>query len=411
MLILRVRRKEKSKSMQEVFRDEILASSRMVSDVVTLTFMHTTDIMGSGIDTVFNQLARRAYKWFDDVKYLTVKTDYSGRPEHILVKLPTDSKSLRNSFFIWPPALISSLKSTESSDAIICSTFPMAIPYILARKPLKCFIGWGRAPVAPYSRAHEKLFLMLGGLFEREALRHADIRLSPSRFVQRIFERDHIQTSCMYLDGVDFAIFDERKFRDKVEIKKQFAPDTSKKIISFVSRIAPHKNIEMLISAMSRVAEEDSDSLLLIAGSSDFPYYYERLLSLVKRLDISDSVRFLGRLNWADLAALYAVTDVYVSPSLWEGTFRAEPFAMKVPMVAFDVSSASETIQDSITGRLVKDVSSDALANVIIDLLGDERRCRIMGEAGYEWAMANLNFDRIAERLFPLILEGLQNRR
>jgi glycosyltransferase involved in cell wall biosynthesis len=118
----------------------------------------------------------------------------------------------------------------------------------------------------------------------------------------------------------------------------------------------------------------------------------------------------LGRLNWLDLATLYAASDIYVSPSLWEGTFRAEPFAMKVPMVAFDVSSASETIHDNITGRLVRHMSSDALASVIIDLLGDERRRRRMGEAGYEWAMANLNFDRIAEKLFPLILEGLQNR-
>jgi glycosyltransferase involved in cell wall biosynthesis len=372
--------------------------------------MHATDIMGSGIDTVFNQLARRAYKWFDDVKYLTVKTDYSGRPEHILVKLPIDSRSLRNMFFVWPPALVSSLGSTESSDAIICSTFPMAVPYILARRPLKCFIGWGRAPIAPYSRAHEQLFLTLGGLIEREALRNADIRLSPSRFVQKIYERDRIQTTCMYIDGVDFAIFDEKKFKNKAELKKRFVPETSKKVISFVSRIAPHKNIEMLISAMSRVAVEDNDSMLLIAGSTDFPYYYERLMSLIKHLDISDSVRFLGRLNWTDLAALYAATDVYVSPSLWEGTFRAEPFAMKVPMVAFDMSSASETIQDNITGRLVRHISSDALANAIIDLLGDETRRRKMGEAGYEWAMANLNFDRIAEKLFPLILKRLENR-
>jgi len=387
-----------------------VAFSRQVTNLVTVTFMHATDIMGSGIDTVFNQLARRAYKWFDDVKYLTVKTDYSGLPEHVLIKLPADSKSLRNSFFIWPPALLSSLRNIEKSDAIICSMFPMSFPYILARRPLKCYIGWGRAPVAPYLRTQEKLFFTLSGLIEREALRNSQIRLSPSRLVQKIYEREHIETTFMYIDGVDFTIFDESKFRNKAEMKKRFTPDTSKKIISFVSRIAPHKNIETLISAMSHIVKEDRDCLLLIAGSSDFPYYYERLLSLVRQLDISDSVRFLGRLNWLDLAALYAATDIYVSPSLWEGTFRAEPFAMKVPMVAFDVSSASETIHDNITGRLVRDMSSNALASVIIDLLGDERRRRKMGEAGYEWAMANLNFDRIAEKLFPLILEGLRNR-
>jgi glycosyltransferase involved in cell wall biosynthesis len=377
--------------------------------MVAITFMHHTDIMGSGIDTVFHQLMIRAHKWFDKVYYLTVKTDYANSSNHILIKpfLDIDNRMIRNLFFLWPPSLISALKIIEKSDVVFCSSFPMALLFLQARRPLKCFIGWGRAPPAPYLGLHEKIYMTVSWLIEKEALRYADIRLSPSRFVQQMYERDGIQTTFMYLDGIDFKTYDYKKFNDKKKLKKQFTGSEDKHIVSFVGRIVPHKNIETLIIAMKKVIKENSNTILLIAGPKDVPYYYKYLKSLIKYLRLEKFIRFLGKLNWYELASLYAASDLYVSPSLWEGFFRAEPYAMKVPMVLFDVASASETVIDGVTGKLVKEISSDALADAILDLLNDEERRKQMGEAGYKWAYENLNFDRIAERLFNLLLESL----
>ena len=377
--------------------------------MVTITFMHHTDVMGSGIDTVFHQLMIRAQKWFDKVYYLTVKTDYYNSANHIILKpfLKQGNKIFRNLFFLWPPSLVSALKIIEESDIILSSSFPMALLFLQARRPLKCFIGWGRAPPAPYMALHEKMYITLAWLIEKEALRYADIRLSPSRFVQKMYKREGIQTTFMYLDGIDFKTFDFKKFNDKKKLKKEFTGSEDKHIISFVSRIVPHKNIEALILAMKKIVKEDGNTMLLIAGPKDVPYYYNYLMSIIKQLGLEKFIRFLGKLNWYELASLYAASDLYVSPSLWEGFFRAEPYAMKVPMILFDVASASESVIDGITGKLVKEISSDALADAILDLLSDEERRKQMGEAGYKWAYENLNFDRIAERLFNLLLESL----
>lgn len=278
----------------------------------------------------------------------------------------------------------------------------MALTYFLSHKsnPIKTFIGWGYAPSSPFKHPIEKTYVKIAKNTELLALKKSNIRLSPSKYVQKVYKEKHdITTERLYLDGIDFSNFDFLKYDKKSLLTNKYKQFTDKKIVIFVGSMAPHKNIECLINA-TKLALKDVDNLVLVlAGRASYPLYYQKIRKLVLDLGISRKVFFVGRLGWKSLAEFYAISDLFVSPSLYEGFLRAEAYAFKVPMVAFDVASHSETIMDQKTGRLVRDISPEALAEAIVEIILNENKRKKFGENGYAWAKKNLDFDIIAKKL------------
>jgi glycosyltransferase involved in cell wall biosynthesis len=78
-------------------------------------------------------------------------------------------------------------------------------------------------------------------------------------------------------------------------------------------------------------------------------------------------------------------------------TSRGEGFSNSIleymaagkPVIATDVGGAREAIIDGETGYLVASDDDAAMASKLIEILGDEKRARVMGEKGKQ---------RIAER-------------
>lgn len=81
----------------------------------------------------------------------------------------------------------------------------------------------------------------------------------------------------------------------------------------------PHKNLVRLIEAYASLPPELSPSLppLVIAGAWDERYPEPKIRAT--ELGLAERVRFLGRVNDADLPALYSAATLFVFPSLYEG--------------------------------------------------------------------------------------------
>ncbi|OGI80411.1 hypothetical protein A2W43_03235 [Candidatus Nomurabacteria bacterium RIFCSPHIGHO2_12_40_11] len=85
-------------------------------------------------------------------------------------------------------------------------------------------------------------------------------------------------------------------------------------ILLAVSRLAPEKNLSLVIKILARVREKFPDIGLVIVGSGSEE---NRLKTLVKRLKLEDAVAFAGWQN--DLASFYKTADAFIQTSLFEG--------------------------------------------------------------------------------------------
>lgn len=135
--------------------------------------------------------------------------------------------------------------------------------------------------------------------------------------------------------------------------------------------------------------------------------------AMIRDLGIGDRVTFLGRLSVEELARLYNVHEVLVSPSLYEGFGlpAAEAQACGAPVVATTAGAFPEVVADGVTGMLVPPGDARALADAIEALLRDPARRMAMGAAGVRRIEEQFSWRTCAVRTAELYEDVLARRR
>lgn len=150
----------------------------------------------------------------------------------------------------------------------------------------------------------------------------------------------------------------------------------------------PHKNLVGLVSAWTAPASlaEAADADLVIAGPWDERYGEARQLADAAG---DASIRWLGRVPDADLAALYAAATVFVFPSLFEGFGLPviEAMACGTPVICSNATALPEVAGDAAV--LFDPGAPDAGATLRAALervLGDAKLRQQLRERGLERA-------------------------
>jgi glycosyltransferase involved in cell wall biosynthesis len=162
----------------------------------------------------------------------------------------------------------------------------------------------------------------------------------------------------------------------------------------FVGADFTRKGGQVLLEAWPIVRKEVPNAELVIAGPKRNP----------SSADLP-GVRWVGRVNHDEVAALYRSASVFVLPSLFEpwGFVFMEAMGNGLPCVATACCAMPEIIDDGVTGRLVAPGKAQPLAEALIELLADPTGAATMGRAahakvvhGDSWADV---VDRIATHL------------
>jgi glycosyltransferase involved in cell wall biosynthesis len=113
---------------------------------------------------------------------------------------------------------------------------------------------------------------------------------------------------------------------------------SSQTIITEISRTDTTKRKDVLIRAFARVLDQHPDCLLVISIDDRRANQASRLKRLIQELDIESRVAVVGSI-WDILPDLYAVTDIYCTPSVMEGFGMSaqEAAASGVPVVSSDL--------------------------------------------------------------------------
>lgn len=161
-------------------------------------------------------------------------------------------------------------------------------------------------------------------------------------------------------------------------------------IIGVLARIHPIKRQHLVLDALERLAVDQPQLTLELAGSSSDDAYRTSLATRVQRSSVlRDRVRFLGHVSKADLPAVVGRWLVAVLPSEQEnfGHSVVTTAAFGVPVVL--TSGVALAAEAELAGAaIVANPSADDLASAIQRLLGcDEplrRRC-VEFAARYDW--------------------------
>lgn len=154
--------------------------------------------------------------------------------------------------------------------------------------------------------------------------------------------------------------------------------ETSDPLVVGIGRLHEQKGFDLLLQAFARVAAVMPEARLQIAGVGA---QADSLAGLAGKLGIADRLSWLGFRS--DIPAVMASARVVAFPSRYEGfgLVLAEAGAAARPVVAFDLPTTREIVEDEVTGRIVPLGDLDAFAQALSELLRDPELARRQGQA------------------------------
>lgn len=202
----------------------------------------------------------------------------------------------------------------------------------------------------------------------------ASLRVTPSVFLRRVFLA-HGLTAEVIPNIIDLSRFvpaPPRSFGD--------APQ-----LVVTRNLEPIYDISTAIRAFAAIMPVFPGARLTIAGSGpELP----RLQALVVKLGLQGQIRFSGRIENADIPALYSVADCLLNTSTVDNMPISilEAFASGVPVVSTCAGGIPDLVEQGVSGLLVPIGDYQAMARELIRVLQDPSLAGSLRQAGLRQA-------------------------
>jgi glycosyltransferase involved in cell wall biosynthesis len=192
---------------------------------------------------------------------------------------------------------------------------------------------------------------------------------------------------------------------DLEEIDRKAAPiDVGAKepVLLSVGRLESNKGFVTLVRALARVR---AGFLWILVGEGP---ERGKIETEIARSGLGAKARLVGRVSEAELHALYDRADLFVHPTLYEGSSMVtlEAMAHRKPVVASRTGGIPDKVVSGESGLLVPPGDEDALAFAVRDALSSKERLVRWGAKGratveerFSWARRVKDVVRLYERL------------
>ncbi len=175
------------------------------------------------------------------------------------------------------------------------------------------------------------------------------------------------------------------------------------RFILFVGTLEPRKNLRRLIEAFASLANDETETTLVIVGASG--WLTSDLAPLVSTHGLGERITFAGYVSDDDLPHWYRAATVFCYPSLYEGFGLPvlEAMACGTPVITSRTSSLPELTGDAAV--LVDPTDVAELARALKTVLADESRRHTMSRTGLARASA-YSWERTAAATLEVIRDA-----
>ncbi|MDZ4672094.1 MAG: glycosyltransferase family 4 protein [Phototrophicales bacterium] len=209
---------------------------------------------------------------------------------------------------------------------------------------------------------------------EKQVLAHSHIITSDSAYTKQILGDlhgssigDKVRVMAGWVDKTHFFITDDRE-----TLKQQFGVSPGVPFFFTLRRLEPRNGIDMLLHALKIVHEAGHPFQMVIGGGGS---QKESLIALRDTLGLTNHIRFLGRVDDADLPRWYSACDVFLLPTHTLecfGIITLESFASGRPVIATPVGAIPEIVNQIEPRWLSSDNTATAFAQTLIAYLHGE---------------------------------------
>ena len=198
---------------------------------------------------------------------------------------------------------------------------------------------------------------------ERAGMHFADRIIAVSnRTKQTIIEKYGVDPE--KIDVVHNGILKETQYT-----RDQITKNLGEKIVLFLGRVTMQKGPEYFVEAARLVLDKLKNVRFVMAGTGDL---LPKMIEKVAQLRLADRFHFTGFLGGEKKERMYAMSDLFVMPSVSEpfGLTPVEAMLYNVPVIVSKQSGVSEVLPSAIK---VDFWDVNKLASAMIDVLTDPK--------------------------------------
>ncbi len=186
------------------------------------------------------------------------------------------------------------------------------------------------------------------------------------------------------------------------EFFAKFPELRGRRLLLYMSRIAPKKRLELLVEAIAALRAELPDLTLLVAGHD--AGHLEAVEAAIRRLHVADRVVFAGFLQGELKHGALAASHLFALPSVDEnfGVAVVEAMAHGVPVIVTRGVGTHVFVDKSGCGRTV-DGGVPSIAEAVRCLLSGKRQ--LLGQRGRRFVEEHVSWRAISRQLDDLYQE------
>lgn len=243
-------------------------------------------------------------------------------------------------------------------------------------------VGWLRRSVQGYLRRFHN---------------HADCTLVPTDGLRQQLRAAGFERLIVVQRGVDLDRFTPAL--RNLGLRALWGVQAGERVLLYVGRLAPEKNLELLVAAYEAMREAQPAWRLVVVGDGPLRAW------LAQRCP---QAVLLGALSGQALAQAYANGDLLAFPSLTEtfGNVTLEALASGLPVLAFDYAAAAEVVRHGHSGLLAPVGDAAGFVDLARAVAADEALLERL-RSGAVHAVQHLGWSRIVEQVEAIWLRLL----
>ena len=183
-----------------------------------------------------------------------------------------------------------------------------------------------------------------------------------------------------------------------------------KRVLLFVGRLAPEKQVHRLIRAFEEIQQSFPDTILVLVGDGQ-----ERasLEGLALASGVGSKTIFVGRKEDNELCAWYRVAAVLALPSSSErfGAVVNEALLAGIPVVCSNRAGASGLIREGETGAIIDPANAHPLSAALREWIGRARPLAASQLNGLRPSLMATNFTDAIERFLAVVVASTRTQR
>jgi glycosyltransferase involved in cell wall biosynthesis len=230
---------------------------------------------------------------------------------------------------------------------------------------------------------------------EKEGMKQADQVIAVSHLTKRVIV-NHYKISPDKVKVVHNGV--QRRQGKPLDA----GPLMGKRVITFLGRITHQKGPEYFIDAAALVHKKFPDVHFVMAGSGDL---LPKMIRKVASLNLSSHIHFTGFLTSNKVDQIWAMSDMYVMPSVSEpfGITPLEAMMAGVPVIISNQSGVAEVVNHAIK---VNFWDIKALANAMMGLLNYKSLSNTVKQNGTV-EIQDINWNTAAKKIKSIYHETL----